>query len=194
MEDLKKVLIFLNKLNKESKLIFINLLSKKEFKKSEYIAKTGEVSDNFYFLTKGVVRSFITEPNGKEHTRTLFRPVSTTGSLGSLILKEPSTLNYECLTDCELYLGNFSQFKKLTKERIDFANQYNAILEGLFLKMESKIYDLSVLNATERYLKLKKEIPDIENLIAQYHIASYLNITPVQLSRIRKEIIQKRLY
>lgn len=194
MEDLKKVLTFLSKLNKESKLIFINLLTKKEFKKSELIAKTGETAENFFFLTKGVVRSFVTEPNGKEHTRTLFRPISTTGSLNSLILKEPSVLNYECLTDCELYVGNFLEFKKLTLERIDFANQYNAILEGLFLKLESKIYDLSVLNATERYLKLKKEIPNIENLIAQYHIASYLNITPVQLSRIRKEMIEKRMY
>jgi hypothetical protein len=49
------------------------------------------------------------------------------------------------------------------------------------------VYDLSVLNSTERYIKLKKEIPDIENLIPQYHIASYLNITPTQLSRIRRE-------
>ncbi len=54
-----------------------------------------------------------------------------------------------------------------------------------------RISELSSLNATERYVKLKKEIPDIDNLIQQYHIASYLNITPVQLSRIRKELYSK---
>jgi hypothetical protein len=48
-----------------------------------------------------------------------------------------------------------------------------------------------VLNGTERYLKLKKQISGIENLIPQYHIASFLNITPVQLSRIRKDLLKK---
>lgn len=65
------------------------------------------------------------------------------------------------------------------------------MLESIFLLLESRIYDLSVLDATERYLKLKNEISNIEEFIPQYHIASYLNISPVQLSRIRKEIYSK---
>ena len=44
------------------------------------------------------------------------------------------------------------------------------------------------MDATQRYLKLCKKIPDIESLIPQYQIASYLGITPVQLSRIRKKM------
>ncbi len=46
----------------------------------------------------------------------------------------------------------------------------------------------SHLNATERYLCLKKEIPNIENLIQLNQIANCLNITPIQFSRIRKKI------
>ncbi|MBL4904660.1 MAG: hypothetical protein JKZ00_01235 [Flavobacteriaceae bacterium] len=57
--------------------------------------------------------------------------------------------------------------------------------------VEKRITELSTLDATARYLKLKNDIPDIDNLIQQYHIAAYLNITPVQLSRIRKEIYSK---
>ena len=44
------------------------------------------------------------------------------------------------------------------------------------------------LNESERYEILKKRIPDIDNLIPQDQIASYLNITPVQLSRLRREM------
>jgi hypothetical protein len=44
------------------------------------------------------------------------------------------------------------------------------------------------LNATESYIKLRKQIPDIDSLIPQYQIASYLSISPVQLSRIRKKL------
>jgi hypothetical protein len=57
--------------------------------------------------------------------------------------------------------------------------------------MEDKIHELALLNATERYLKLKRAIPKIETVIPQYHIASYLNVSAVQLSRIRKEIYSK---
>jgi hypothetical protein len=44
------------------------------------------------------------------------------------------------------------------------------------------------MNATERYLSLRKQIPNIDNLIPQYQIATYLSITPVQLSRIRNNL------
>lgn len=73
----------------------------------------------------------------------------------------------------------------------DIAVIYANVLESIFLLLEDKSYDLSALNATELYLKLKKQIPDIENLIPQYHIASYLNVSAVQLIRIRKEIYSK---
>ena len=54
----------------------------------------------------------------------------------------------------------------------------------------AKRYDLDVLSkdARTRYLELRNLIPQIDNLIPQYQIASFLNITPVQLSRIRSEI------
>jgi hypothetical protein len=57
--------------------------------------------------------------------------------------------------------------------------------------MENRIHDLTSLDATELYLKLKSESPEIEKLIPLYHIASYLNVTPVQLSRIRRDLYKK---
>ena len=40
-------------------------------------------------------------------------------------------------------------------------------------------------DASERYALFQEELPGFENQIAQYHIASYLGITPTQRSRIR---------
>jgi len=167
------------------------LISYKELKKGDSIAKLGEMPSDVYVLKSGIIRSFFTDEKGKEYIKHLFTPIKATGALGALILNKPSRLSYDCLSDCQLYAINFKTFKRLTNEDKAISNLYSTILEYTFLTLEAKIYDLSVLNATERYLKLKKQIPDIENLIPQYHIASYLNITPVQLSRIRKEIFSK---
>jgi len=167
------------------------LINYKELKKGDPIAHIGDIPNDIYILKKGVIRSFFIDDNGKEYIRHIFTPIRATGALGAMILNKPSRLSYDCLSDCEVFHLNFKKFKQLAQEDLDISNLYTSVLEFVFLTLESKIYNLTVLNATERYLKLKKQIPDIENLIPQYHIASYLNITPVQLSRIRKNIFSK---
>ena len=53
---------------------------------------------------------------------------------------------------------------------------------------EKKQLEMALMDATERYFIFKEEYPGIEDIIPQYHIASYLGISPTQLSRLRKKI------
>jgi hypothetical protein len=46
------------------------------------------------------------------------------------------------------------------------------------------------LNRGERYRNFRKECPQLEQQILQYHVASYLGITPIQLSGMRKKLTQ----
>jgi CRP-like cAMP-binding protein len=191
---MKLLFDFFNEINpipKKSSDKLFSLVRVKKLKKGDRVVNLGEIPNEFYILKSGVIRSFYTDEKGKEYIRHLFTPFRATGALGALILDKPSRLSYDCLLDCEVYVINFKEFKSLIDKDQSICRLYASALEVIFLTLESKIYDLSVLNATERYLKLKKQNPDIENLIPQYHIASYLNITPVQLSRIRKEIYSK---
>lgn len=175
----------------ESYKRFLALTKLKKFSPKEILTKNGEIPKELFILKSGIARSYYTNEKGNEYIRSLFTPFSSTGSLGALVSNKPSELTYECITDCELYAINFKELKKLALIDNDIAVMYANALESIFLLLEDKIYDLSALNATERYLKLKKLIPEIETLIPQYHIASYLNISAVQLSRIRKDIYSK---
>lgn len=191
MDFLRSFILKIGELSDDSLEKFLSLLEEKSFKKGDVIARKGEVPTEFYMLKSGIARSYFTDENNKQYTRTLFRPVASVGAFSALILDKPSRLTYDCLTDCEVYRGYFKEFKELAKERADIANMYARGLEGVFIRMEKRIYDLSVLDAKQRYIDLKNRIPEIDNLIPQYHIASYLNITPVQLSRIRKDLYSK---
>ena len=63
--------------------------------------------------------------------------------------------------------------------------------EYYFLEKERKELEIVMLNATERYQLFQAEFPKIEQYIPQYHVASYLGITPIQLSRIRHRLAKK---
>ena len=180
-------------LSEKTKKQYLELLELKEFKKKDKIADLGEVPTKFYILTSGVVRSFVTDEKGKEFTRSLYIPMRAIGAFSALVEKKPNEMIYECLTDCEMYVGDFQKFKALTNRNMEMATLYSSFLERIYMRMEKRVFELSVLDAKQRYLKLKKHIPEIENLIPQYHIASYLNITPVQLSRIRKDLYKNKL-
>ena len=65
------------------------------------------------------------------------------------------------------------------------------MLQLYYISLEKKVIELGTKTAKERYINLKGKFGNIENLIPQYHIASLLGITPIQLSRIRKDLYSK---
>lgn len=192
MEDLNLFLnLFTVEISLESQNALLPYIKKKSFEKGTVLTNQEETPYLFYILLSGVVRSYITDEKGKEHIRTLFIPITTTGSLSSLISRTPSNAAYDCLTECVALECNFVEIQKLMTKHHDLSLLHSQALERSFIRTEDRIYELSVLDAKDRYLKLKKDIPNIDNLITQYHIAAYLNITPVQLSRIRKDLYSK---
>ncbi|MCK8481220.1 Crp/Fnr family transcriptional regulator [Psychroserpens algicola] len=160
----------------------------KEIKAGTKLVSIGEVSRKLFLINKGVLRSYLMMENGKEITKTLFTPIEFFASFTSMLTNTPSEFTYETLTDCHIYEINYEAFVELCNTNTEVLKFYSRYLEFLFIEGESAFIAISSMNAKQRYLKLKERIPNIENLIPQYQIASYLNITPVQLSRIRSKL------
>lgn len=174
--------------SKDTFKILRNLTTQKILNAGECTIKQNGMNSKLYFLTSGLMRSVRASANGKEYTKNIYSPLSFVGPLTSILTRKPSFLTYEALTECQVFEIDFKEFYELTKTVIEISNLYNRVLEYLFIVYERKQYESFSLNATERYQLLKKRVPDIDAQIAQYQIASYLNITPVQLSRIRKDL------
>ena len=168
--------------------ILRRLSKRRKLKAGETLVNQGGQNRKVAFLASGLMRAFSTLETGKEITKNIFSPISFVGAFSSIVKKEPSKFCYEALTDTVLYEIDFEEFKAVTQQNIQISNLYNRILEYIFILYEQKLIEDITLNATERYLKLKSKIPDIESLIPQYQIASFLNVSPVQLSRIRKAL------
>ena len=179
---------FLNQfivLPEDAKLALTQLFSPIQLRKGEYFGRTGEPAKKLGFLTSGVMRAYYRSPKGDEYNKVFFKDSSIVGAYSSLITKGQSLINIECLTDCELLHANFQDILNLydTFPSIERLNRIMA--EDFFVRMERKEIELVMLEASDRYRIFQEEYEGLENLIPQYQIASYLGITPTQLSRIR---------
>lgn len=190
----QKIIEFLSLYGEISHDTFSKLQGISEYKKIQsntQIEKLGKVPSKVYLLISGIMRCYITSESGKEHNKNFFFPLSFAGSLTALINNQPSKIVYETLSECELYEIDFHELMRLSKNDSWINNLYIRLLEQVFISYEKRQLELISMDASQRYQKLKEDIPNIDKLIPQYHIASYLSITPVQLSRIRKK--QKQL-
>lgn len=162
-------------------------------KANTIICDVGDEADNMFFVMSGVARTSAVSENGKTFTRTLHTANQFLGPYSNLIKNEKSNLVYEALTDCEIIQSAHKDVLKKFGHLPEMMQFEIKILQHLYNDMQKTIISLGTLNAKERYLKLLKRIIGIEELIPQYQIASYLGITPIQLSRIRKSISESKV-
>lgn len=164
-----------------------------ELKKGAYFISKGEFAKEIAFLETGIVRAFYVNHEGKEYNKNFFSAPSIIGSYASLISKQKNNVAQQALTDCKIWKASFDEIEKLSEGNFEIERLRRIIAENYFLHNEKKELEMAMLDADMRYLILQKEYPGIEQKIPQYHIASYLGISPTQLSRIRKDLSQGHL-
>ena len=185
MNELKEYLNKLVHFTESEMELFISFFSEKHLKKNEYFATEGEYSTKFAFLSLGIVRAFYRNNEGSEYNKTFFSKKGFIGAYSSLVTNQKNQINLQCLTDCSFLTADFLEFKKLYDTNPKIERLARILAEQFFVSKEKREIELVMLDATERYEIFQKEHSNLENLIPQYHIASYLGITPTQLSRIR---------
>lgn len=159
--------------------------------KGDYFAREAELSKQIGFLTKGVIRAFYRNHEGLEYNKHFFISNNMVGAYSSLITHKKNKINLQCLTDCQLWVADYKEIQKLYDLFPEFERFGRRIAELFFVNKEQRELEIVLLNADERYLIFQKEYPELEQLIPQYHIASYLGISATQLSRIRRKISEK---
>ena len=76
----------------------------------------------------------------------------------------------------------------ILKREIDLGQ---LIAEGYFIYHDNRIRDIYFKSPKERYSTINDVFPNIHNRVPQHMISSYLGITPIHLSRLRKQALLK---
>ncbi|NMH86569.1 Crp/Fnr family transcriptional regulator [Flavivirga algicola] len=176
----------------ESWSLIESIVTFKALEKDDILLRNGQIAKNVYFVCKGALRAYVTDYDGNIYTKNIFLENDFAGSKVSYLLAKPSKFALEALEDTLLISLNYKKYRKFIDDNIDLKNFYIAYLEkNWVLDKEPREVSLVMENATDRYIKLLKNHPNIDERIQKLHIASHLGITPTQLSRIRKNIKKK---
>ncbi len=183
--QLKAVLEFLTDLQDEAWQSLEKLFMLKPFKKGEYFAKAGEYPREMGFVVSGIFRAFYRNENGIEYNKTFFLSNTFMSPFASLIFDTQNHINLQALADSEMLVADYKKLTRLYDQYTSLERFARKAIEIEWCKKEQRELRLVLNSAEERYDSFLEEHPGLENQIPQYHIASYLGITPVALSRIR---------
>ena len=164
---------------------FTSLFREERLTKNDHFAQAGEYADQLGFLAEGVMRAYFRNKSGHEYNKTFFAPPSFVAPYVSLTTKQKNLINIQCLTHCRLFLADFGSIEQLYGTYPKVESLARKLAEHKFALKEKREIELVTLEAVQRYEIFKREHPGLENQISQYHIASYLGVSPTQLSRIR---------
>jgi CRP-like cAMP-binding protein len=158
-------------------------------RKDEVLLSEGEHSKACYFVLKGCIRSYYLV-DGEERT-TEFYTENQAITPVSYVTHEPSAYYLSCLEDSIVAIGSEERNRQLLEKVPKLASLVMQMNSELLAGNQVALDDFKNLSPEMRYLKLQETRPDLFNRVPLYHLATYLGITPVSLSRIRKRIVSK---
>ncbi len=165
-----------------------HLFQKRSFAQGAHVIEAGEIVKDLHFLLSGIARYYYLTPNGKEFNKSFAWCGQALSSVSSLVTGAPSPFFIQALEPCECLSIKYADFNALCERYSEWERLARRLLEELVIKKERREADFLLLSAAERYKKYLLEFADIADRIPHYHVASYLGITDVALSRIRKRL------
>lgn len=175
-------------LNQEGLAELLASFSLKNYPKNSLLLQNCESETQLRFLQSGIVREYFARED-KEHNIDFYTEPSFISDFSSFFSGNPSFKNQACLSEVRVQELDRSRFLALLDKYKCGQKVVNLTFRKLLAKKEQNEYLHTMQTPDERYQRLLAEQPQWLELLPQYHIASYLGITPETLSRIRKRII-----
>lgn len=167
-----------------------SILVPMKFQKGEIILKEGDVCTNIYWVVKGLVRQFYYK-NGKELTEYMATENTIVMCIESLFKEEPTRLQIQALEPTIVFAMPRPRLEKEAVRNVNIQMLYRKILEESLIVSQVHADMLRFESAQERYVKLVKRSPQLVLRAPLVYIASYLQMTPETLSRVRNSALQE---
>lgn len=159
--------------------------------KEAYFSREGENAKGLGVVLTGVFRIYYLDENGNEWNKHFLQKKDFIAS--SVSPEKKSITNIQALTDAEIILLPLPQLLALSKKYNDLLVFFQKLTFSYLEQKQEREINLLSETAANKYIKFKNDFPELEDGIQHFHIASYLGITPTQLSRVRKKLSHQQM-
>jgi len=176
------------KMSDEDLQFILSYFKPRTVKKKEILLHEGDLSNRMYFVVKGCLRIYFIKDVGTEVTRRIIFENDSSSSMVSFITKNRSKEYIEAVMDSELLYMDRKDFYHLVETLPVWEKFYRHQLEYAYVINTNRLMSFITNDATERYLLLLKENPEIIKRLPNRLVANYLNITQEGLSRLKSKL------
>jgi len=162
-------------------------LTRKELSAGAYFLQQGKTAKNIGFIEEGLLRLYYLN-DGKEVTTCFCKENTITTSYGSLITNKESDIAIQAIEPSKLIVLSYEALQRLYEHDLFWQQLGRLAAENEFLITESHHRLLRDLSATDRYLHILEKENELIQRVPLNYLATYLQIAPETLSRIRRKI------
>ncbi|WP_428229655.1 Crp/Fnr family transcriptional regulator [Flavobacterium sp.] len=185
--EIEQILDQIYPLPETSKWKLQSCVTEVKYPKGHILLRADKIETTIYFIRKGIARAY-SNRDGNEVTFWFGKEGDTVLSMKSYVVNQKGYEDIELLEDCELFELKSEKLQQLFQEDIHIANWGRKFAEKELVKTEERLISRQFRTATERYTELLTDYPHLIQRVQLGHIASYLGISQVSLSRIRADI------
>ena len=171
-------------LSNATKFDLKNCLSTLSVDKGDTLLQQEQIGRYLYFVNQGLLRVFY-YIDGRDVTQYFATELHIVGAIESFFLQQPSRKIIEALEPCQLTALSYGDLEMLCHRHHDFERVCRMLSNQAFLSMQNRLFSVQFHSAKQRYAQLLESNPLIFQRASLGHIASYLGMTQVTLSRIR---------
>lgn len=158
-----------------------------QFDADSFLVRAGEHADTVYLLQEGLVRLFYVTPDGRERNKAFYQAGQVTGPLSAALTGSAAPFAIQALEPVDAIGFRLPDLLQAVGGHRGLARMYREMLAEAFIRNEQREAMLLTCNAEQRYQWLLDHEPELIGQVAQFHIASYLGIDAVSLSRLKRK-------
>jgi Cyclic nucleotide-binding domain len=160
----------------------------KIFRPKDLLSRQGEISNDIFFINQGITRSIILDHSGEEHTIHFSLENQFVADYSSFMQKTPAANSIQAIEEADVVVMPRSAIEWGYANLNQGDRMGRLIAEYYFIYFDNRLKNQYAFTPAQRYENISRVFPNIHNRVPQHMIASYLGISPVHLSRLKKSI------
>jgi CRP-like cAMP-binding protein len=156
----------------------------KKLKKHQFLLQENEGVFNDYFVTKGLLKAYHTNNDGKEHILQFAMEDWWITDYAAYFNETKSTISIDCIEDSEVLCLSLHNREKLCAEIHKMEHFFRKKSNAGYVALQRRILSLLNNNAKAKHDELLKLNPQLFQRLPKTLIASYLGVSRETLSRL----------